>query len=291
MNSLLANPEVRVNWADFHDWPAGQRWHGTGWVPRLWLVLDGAIEVRDTAGDLTLHLTAGDVFLGDRRDYELFTPGGARWLSIGWRATAFTTIDLLQLLRPPRVWQPDEVSRRFLETLMRALIECWHGTPNYAPARPGALFDNADIARRHDAATEFTCCSLAGAILGQCWHLLDAGELHSVSANVPAWLTIALQRLHDDPAADIATVAREVGLSPAQFRRSFRQWTGTSPRDYLQAQRLRTARRLLEATDLPVAAIARQVGYGSSSHFIRLWQRSHGLSPMQHRAAVRSAKV
>lgn len=274
-----------------HNWPSGRRWYSAGWVARLWLVLEGNIEVRDPDNDALLYLKAGDIFFGDARTYDVFTPQGAQWLSLGWHATAFTTINLLQLLHPPRIWQPDDISRRLLETLLHALAECWHGTPDIPVTTPDSLLDNSQIVSRHDAAVDLTCRSLAGAILGHCWHLVDVDQLNAAGTNVPTWLTAALRRLHDDPAVDIAAVAHEVGLSPAQFRRSFRQWTGAAPRDYLKEQRLRTARRLLESTDLPVTIIARRLGYKSSSHFIRLWQRSHGLSPARHRAATKSARV
>lgn len=291
MNTLLAAPEVRVYWASLHDWPQGSEWISHGGVARLWLVQQGMMEVSDMAGEQHWHLKAGDLFLGSGYDYKVATPTGARWLSMGWRATALNSLDLLQLLQPPRIWQPDETARHFFASLMGCLLECWHGTPEYPASRPNAMINSMDIAGRHDTATEFTCRSIASAILGQCWHLLDDHEVQRAVARVPNWLTIALRRFSEDPAADITTVARDVGLSPAQFRRSFRQWTGVAPRDYHKEQRLNMARRLLETTDLPISAIAQRLGFKSTSHFIRLWHQSQGISPAQHRIVARSAKI
>jgi AraC-like DNA-binding protein len=239
-----------------------------------------------------LHLRPGDVFLGSNQRYQIVTPHGARWLSAGLRATTFTTFDLLQALQPPQVWRPDENARALLETLLRALVETWFGRPDYPTLHPGNLGTDELIARGHDASANLICRSLGGAIVGHCWQMhRAAGAEVSPAANAPAWLVGALRRFHDDPTADVAHVARDVGLSPAQFRRSFRQWTGSAPRDHLQQERLRAAQRLLENTDASVAAIAHSVGFKSCSHFIRLWQRHYGHSPAQHRIASREAKV
>jgi AraC-like DNA-binding protein len=234
----------------------------------------------------------GDVLLGDTKRHTISTPEGAAWLSVGLRATAFTSFDLLQPLQPPQVWRPDPASRRLMETHMRALIEYWHGTPDYPAMHPANLGFDAKLAGQHDITTQLICCSLGAALVGQCWQF-QRSEGRSVAhdADAPGWLVAALRRFHDDPAVDVAAVARDVGLSPAQFRRSFRHWTGSSPRDHLQQERLRTAQRLLETTDGSIATIARGVGFQSASHFIRLWQRHYGLSPAQHRAAMRGAKV
>ena len=179
-----------------------------------------------------------------------------------------------------------------MEALLRSLVECWFGRPDHPVMHPGNLGTDEIIARSHTPATGLICRSLGAAIVGHCWQMHHAsGADISPVADAPGWLVAALRRFHDDPTADVAAVAREVGLSPAQFRRSFRKWTGSAPRDHLQQERLRTAQRLLETTDAPVAAIAHEVGFKSCSHFIRLWQRSYGLSPAQHRSALREAKV
>lgn len=72
-------------------------------------------------------------------------------------------------------------------------------------------------------------------------------------------------------------------LSPYHFCRVFRQTTGLSPHQYVTAQRLDRARHLLQHSTLPIAQIARAVGYHSASHFARLFQRHTGGLPSQWR--------
>lgn len=50
-----------------------------------------------------------------------------------------------------------------------------------------------------------------------------------------------------------------------------RRGAGCSPKDYLLGIRLGRAKELLVATELPVAAVARRVGYEDPAYFSRLF--------------------
>ena len=58
---------------------------------------------------------------------------------------------------------------------------------------------------------------------------------------------------------DVAAMSRHAGVSPRTFARRFREETGTTPLQWLLAQRVLEARRLLEESDLPVEAVAWRV--------------------------------
>ncbi|WP_343949905.1 helix-turn-helix transcriptional regulator, partial [Nonomuraea longicatena] len=60
---------------------------------------------------------------------------------------------------------------------------------------------------------------------------------------------------------------------------------GLTPADYLLSVRLSTAKELLAGTDLPVAAIARRVGYHDTAYFTRIFTRRTGTQPTTFRAA------
>ena len=77
-------------------------------------------------------------------------------------------------------------------------------------------------------------------------------------------------------------VAR-AGLPERSFIRRFSKATGMTPLDYVQALRLEEAKQLLETGDLPVEAIADEVGYQDTSFFGRLFRRKVGLTPQQYR--------
>jgi transcriptional regulator GlxA family with amidase domain len=70
----------------------------------------------------------------------------------------------------------------------------------------------------------------------------------------------------------IASLASKANMSARTFVRRFRDVTGTTPHQWVIAQRLELARRLLETTGLQVDQIARRAGFGSSlslrQHFL-----------------------
>jgi transcriptional regulator GlxA family with amidase domain len=83
--------------------------------------------------------------------------------------------------------------------------------------------------------------------------------------------------------APVATMVTFSGLPERSFMRRFTKATGMSPLDYVHALRLEEAKEMLETTDLPVEAIANEVGYEDTSFFGRLFRRKAGITPMQYR--------
>lgn len=56
-----------------------------------------------------------------------------------------------------------------------------------------------------------------------------------------------------------------------------------TPLDYVHALRLEEAKQMLETTDLPIDAVANDVGYEDASFFGRLFRRETSLTPGQYR--------
>jgi transcriptional regulator GlxA family with amidase domain len=73
------------------------------------------------------------------------------------------------------------------------------------------------------------------------------------------------------------------GLPERSFKRRFTQATGMSPLEYVHTLRLEEAKQMLEAGELPVEAIALEVGYQDASFFGRLFRRKVALTPAQYR--------
>ena len=73
------------------------------------------------------------------------------------------------------------------------------------------------------------------------------------------------------------------GLAERTFKRRFTESTGMSPLEYIHTLRLEESKQLLESTDMPIEAVAVEVGYQDASFFNRLFRRKVHLSPAQYR--------
>ena len=89
---------------------------------------------------------------------------------------------------------------------------------------------------------------------------------------------------------DFKSLAETLNLSPSRLQHLFKEETGMSFRKYLQQVRMKKAEHLLETTFLCVNEIAKQVGIGDCSHFVRDFEKQYGLSPNKYRKRYLSAK-
>ena len=71
-------------------------------------------------------------------------------------------------------------------------------------------------------------------------------------------------------------------MSKYHLSRIFKKYTGFSPYEYLLNERL-TQENPLQNTRLSVEEIAQRVGFNSASHFIRMFRKYEGLTPLQFR--------
>ena len=81
----------------------------------------------------------------------------------------------------------------------------------------------------------------------------------------------------------IAMLAEHAHLSSRTFIRQFGRLTGTTPRQWLIAQRVDLARRLLETTDLPVDQVSRRSGFNSSLSLRQHFMGRLGTTPSAYR--------
>jgi transcriptional regulator GlxA family with amidase domain len=81
----------------------------------------------------------------------------------------------------------------------------------------------------------------------------------------------------------VSAMVRLSGLAERTFKRRFQQATGMSPLEYVHALRLEEAKQMLEASELPIEAIANEVGYEDAAFFSRLFRRKVNLTPSQYR--------
>ncbi|OKJ16838.1 AraC family transcriptional regulator [Kitasatospora sp. CB01950] len=96
----------------------------------------------------------------------------------------------------------------------------------------------------------------------------------------------AVRALHADPAAPWTNdrLAAEVGVSRATLARRFTTLIGRPPMAYLTWWRLALAAARLRDTPDPLAAIARQVGYGTPYALSHAFLREFGTTPGRYRS-------
>lgn len=99
-----------------------------------------------------------------------------------------------------------------------------------------------------------------------------------------AWV---LDRLHEP--LRLSDLARQEAMSVRTFTRRFREESGVSPGEWITAQRVERARRLLERTELPMEAVARETGFGTAQSLRKHVQVALGVSPTAYRRTFRAA--
>ncbi|HBO7424112.1 MULTISPECIES: GlxA family transcriptional regulator [Pseudomonas aeruginosa group] len=97
------------------------------------------------------------------------------------------------------------------------------------------------------------------------------------------WLRQNLDQPHS-----LDSLARRVLMSRRTFTRHFRQLTGTTVSQWLQAERLALAQRLLETTEHSVQAIAELAGFGSAVSLRQRFSAAFGVPPLGYRRAFAS---
>ncbi|MGH2714422.1 MAG: helix-turn-helix transcriptional regulator, partial [Thermoleophilaceae bacterium] len=97
----------------------------------------------------------------------------------------------------------------------------------------------------------------------------------------------AIERGYGDESLSLGSVAHAIGTSRRQLQRVFRE-RRTSFRAELQRARMTRAAELLQSEALPVAVVARAVGYRQPGQFSKAFRRHHGRAPSELRAGTRS---
>ena len=153
---------------------------------------------------------------------------------------------------------------------------------------------------------------VADSIRGLLDHLVGASALGGLSADgFAAWSLLLLEeiargrgkppdpdevalrralgvlRAHAARPIRVQEIAAMTGLSRTRLHVLFRQRLGTSPHAMLVELRLRTARRLLEGTALPIAEIAVRCGFADQNALTRWCHRSIGMTPAVIRRRAR----
>lgn len=89
------------------------------------------------------------------------------------------------------------------------------------------------------------------------------------------------RRLGD--ALTVAELAAEAQLSPSHFAATFKRKTGFAVLDFFIRLKIQRACHLLDSTDLPVKAVAADLGFEDPLYFSRCFRRIHECPPTRYR--------
>ena len=109
----------------------------------------------------------------------------------------------------------------------------------------------------------------------------------SVDAGLGPVLTWALDHL--DQPLTVADLARRMNMSSRNLTRHFVATTGTTPLQWLLAQRIHRAQELLESSDVGLDRIADLTGMGTATSLRRHFHRKLGVPPATYRRTFREA--
>jgi len=88
---------------------------------------------------------------------------------------------------------------------------------------------------------------------------------------------------HMDEDLSVDQIAEHAGTSRRTLEKAFARELGRGINQEYQRRRLEKARDLLIQTDLPIAAVAQTMGFGSKSHFFDAFRRAYGTTPGRYR--------
>ncbi len=168
----------------------------------------------------------------------------------------------------------DALQRRLAELERPAAEPSVEAATTVSPRLPARL----EPARERDRAVLSTD-SLATKILGT----LDG---RSTDEDTPAGLARrALEHVesHLDRTVSVADLARAVHVSPRTLQRALKTALGCSPREFILAVKMRSARRLLEEGAYRVSEVAYRVGFENPDHFSRRFKAYYRVPPSSMR--------
>jgi AraC family transcriptional regulator, transcriptional activator FtrA len=171
--------------------------------------------------------------------------------------------------------------------------------PDVLYVRDGTVVTSAGTAAGIDAALHLVRLELGSAVAATIARRMvvpphrDGGQRQYIDRPVPSTQAESLGPVlewmleHLDDPVTVDALAGRAAMSPRTFARRFVAETGTTPHQWVTDQRVLRARHLLEETDLPVEAVARDAGFGSAALLRHHFTRCTGITPTAFRTQHR----
>ncbi|MCI8533969.1 MAG: AraC family transcriptional regulator [Hungatella sp.] len=128
---------------------------------------------------------------------------------------------------------------------------------------------------------------LLSALLGQLFILISRqlNGTHKLADYIQTEMESAIRYFNEHYNKEIVIddYAASTHRSTTWFIRSFKQYTGMTPMQYIISTRISNAQRLLGSMDYNVTEIASIVGYDNPLYFSRLFKKQTGMAPSEYR--------
>jgi len=85
---------------------------------------------------------------------------------------------------------------------------------------------------------------------------------------------------------DVAGYADELSITPNHLAKTVKAVTGEAPTYWIDEAIIREAKVLLSQSDMPVNAVAAEIGFDDPSYFTRLFKRHMGITPSTFRKKI-----
>jgi AraC-like DNA-binding protein len=240
-------------------------------IGSLHFIDEGELELRIDGEPHVEHVGRGDVVLlprGDSHHLSNATEHAARWL-----CGTFTI--------------GDPQASHLLGSLPAAIVLRGGGGPaleGLHVARRMIMFE-MESPSQGSAVMVARILDLIFIQILRAWASGTEAEPNWLAGALDPQIGLALSALHRDPAHDwtVEELARASNLSRSAFAERFVARVGTPPATYLAHVRLDAATELLRGGSLPVALIAKNVGYTSEAAFSRAFKNRYGTPPAHWR--------
>lgn len=137
-----------------------------------------------------------------------------------------------------------------------------------------------------------SACASIENMMAYCRHLVrSAMEYASFTEHTDSVVDKICAYLDAHFSEDIqrADLAGIVYVSPDYLSRLFKKETGRSLTQYITDKRIEAACHLLRESNLPINAVAMQVGFQSLAYFSKVFHDEKGIAPMTYRRQMRAA--
>ncbi len=147
-----------------------------------------------------------------------------------------------------------------------------------------ALFVRAiEVAQNHKLATRQYLVGIAMHIIGLVLSaLLNGGDsTDEIGEKIKTAIGVMNRNVNEE--IDLIQIASDLNMSYSHFRKEFKKRTGTSPNQYFQNLKMKSAKNLIFSTNLPVKEICYRLGYSSPEYFTNQFRKHVGKTPMEYR--------